>query len=56
MKYAKGYKQMDIIKKLAEEFKIKEEQVTKTVELIDNGDTIPFIARYRKEVTGSLDD
>lgn len=47
---------MDIIKKLAEEFKIKEEQVTKTVELIDNGDTIPFIARYRKEVTGSLDD
>ena len=47
---------MDIIKKLAEEFKLKEEQVTKTVELIDNGDTIPFIARYRKEVTGSLDD
>ncbi len=47
---------MDIIKKLAEEFKIKEEQVEKTVELIDGGDTIPFIARYRKEVTGSLDD
>ncbi len=47
---------MDIIKKLAEEFKIKEEQVTKTVELIDAGNTIPFIARYRKEETGSLDD
>ena len=47
---------MDIIKTLAEEFKIKEEQVKKTVELIDGGDTIPFIARYRKEVTGSLDD
>ncbi len=47
---------MDIIKKLAEEFKLKEEQVQKTVELIDGGDTIPFIARYRKEVTGSLDD
>lgn len=47
---------MDIIKALAEEFKLKEEQVSKTVELIDNGDTIPFIARYRKEVTGSLDD
>ncbi len=47
---------MDIIKALAEEFKLKEEQVSKTVEMIDNGDTIPFIARYRKEVTGSLDD
>ena len=47
---------MDIIKKLAEEFKLREEQVQKTVELIDGGDTIPFIARYRKEVTGSLDD
>ena len=47
---------MDIIRALAEEFKLGEEQVRKTVELIDNGDTIPFIARYRKEVTGSLDD
>ena len=47
---------MDIIKALAQEFKLKEEQVQKTVELIDGGDTIPFIARYRKEVTGSLDD
>ena len=47
---------MDIIKKLAEEFKLKESQVEKTVELIDEGNTIPFIARYRKEVTGSLDD
>ncbi|MBQ7829439.1 MAG: RNA-binding transcriptional accessory protein [Clostridia bacterium] len=47
---------MDIIKTLAEEFKLKEDQVRKTVELIDGGDTIPFIARYRKEVTGSLDD
>ena len=47
---------MDIIKKLAEEFKLKEEQVEKTVALIDEGNTIPFIARYRKEETGSLDD
>ena len=47
---------MDIIKALAEEFKLKEDQVSKTVEMIDNGDTIPFIARYRKEVRGSLDD
>ena len=47
---------MNIIKALAEEFKLREEQVEKTVALIDGGDTIPFIARYRKEVTGSLDD
>ena len=47
---------MDIIKTLAEEFKLKVEQVEKTVALIDEGNTIPFIARYRKEVTGSLDD
>ncbi len=47
---------MNIIEKLAEEFKLKSEQVEKTVELIDEGNTIPFIARYRKEVTGSLDD
>ena len=47
---------MTIIQKLADELKLKEEQVQKTVELIDEGNTIPFIARYRKEVTGSLDD
>ncbi len=47
---------MDIIKTLAEELKIKAEQVEATVALIDEGNTIPFIARYRKEVTGSLDD
>ena len=47
---------MDVIKKLAEEFNLKLEQVEKTVALIDEGNTIPFIARYRKEETGSLDD
>lgn len=47
---------MDINKKLAEEFKLKQEQVDNTVALIDDGKTIPFIARYRKELTGSLDD
>ncbi len=47
---------MDILKTLANEFNIKEEQVKNTVELIDDGNTIPFISRYRKEVTGSLDD
>ncbi len=47
---------MDIVKTLATEFGIKEEQVTATIALIDEGNTIPFISRYRKEVTGSLDD
>ncbi len=47
---------MDILKTLAKEFQLKDQQVANTVELIDAGNTIPFIARYRKEVTGSLDD
>lgn len=47
---------MDINKTLAEEFKLRQEQVDNTVVLIDEGKTIPFIARYRKELTGSLDD
>ena len=47
---------MDIIQVLAQEFNLKESQVKNTVDLIDEGNTIPFIARYRKEVTGSLDD
>ncbi len=47
---------MDIIKTLTAEFKLREDQVANTVKLIDDGNTIPFIARYRKEITGSLDD
>ncbi len=47
---------MNIIKTLAEELNIKEMQVEKTIALIDEGNTIPFIARYRKEVTGGLSD
>lgn len=47
---------MDINKKLAEEFNLKQEQIDNTVALIDDDKTIPFIARYRKEMTGSLDD
>ena len=47
---------MDIIEALAKEFNLGKGQVERTVELIDEGNTIPFIARYRKEVTGSLDD
>ena len=45
-----------IIKQLTKELEIKEWQVVNTVELIDQGNTIPFIARYRKEKTGELDD
>lgn len=47
---------MDIIKKLAQELAIKEEQAKAAVQLIDEGNTIPFIARYRKEMTGALND
>jgi uncharacterized protein len=45
-----------IAQKIAQELKIKTQQVNATIELIDEGSTIPFIARYRKEVTGALDD
>lgn len=47
---------MDILKKLREEFGITQSQAENTVRLLDEGNTIPFIARYRKEMTGSLDD
>ena len=49
-------KNMDINKTLAEEFKLRQEQIDNTVALLDDDKTIPFIARYRKELTGSLDD
>ncbi len=47
---------MDIIKTLAQEFNLTAETLEKTIALIDEGNTIPFISRYRKEVTGGLDD
>ena len=47
---------MDVIKTLAGELQIREGQVQAAVKLIDEGNTIPFIARYRKEATGSLND
>ena len=47
---------MDIVEKLSAELGIRKEQVEATIKLIDEGNTIPFIARYRKEVTGSLND
>jgi uncharacterized protein len=43
---------MNIIETIANELNVKQSQVEKTIELIDGGNTIPFIARYRKEVTG----
>ena len=47
---------MDIIQKITEELQVKKWQVEAAVALIDEGNTIPFISRYRKEVTGSLND
>lgn len=47
---------MDINALIAEELQVKKSQVDAAVELLDEGNTIPFIARYRKEVTGGLDD
>lgn len=47
---------MDILKQIKEELGVRLEQVEAAVKLIDEGNTIPFIARYRKEATGSLDD
>lgn len=47
---------MDITLKLTQEFSLKAWQVENVIKLIDDGNTIPFIARYRKEATGSLDD
>jgi uncharacterized protein len=46
----------EILTRLAKELSIRQSQVDSTVKLIDEGNTIPFIARYRKEVTGGLDD
>ena len=47
---------MDLIAKLAEELKLRKTDVEAAVKLIDEGNTIPFIARYRKEATGGMDD
>ena len=47
---------MDILAALTAEFHLRAQQVENTVRLLDDGNTIPFIARYRKEMTGSLDD
>ena len=46
----------DITTQLIQEFRLKPFQVENTIKLVDEGCTIPFIARYRKELTGELDD
>ena len=45
-----------VVEIIAQELQIKQSQVDSTIKLIDEGNTIPFIARYRKEVTGGLSD
>jgi uncharacterized protein len=47
---------MDVIARIAQELAVRPQQVSATVALLDEGATVPFIARYRKEVTGNLDD
>ena len=55
-KHERGLTIMDIILKISQELMCRQEQVAAAVKLIDEGNTIPFIARYRKEATGSLND
>ena len=47
---------MDFTNRIAAEFSLRPGQVSAVISLLDDGNTIPFIARYRKEATGSLDD
>ena len=47
---------MNIVNELSETLSISEERVNKVITLLDEGNTVPFIARYRKEVTGNMDD
>ena len=47
---------LSISARIAQELNVREAQVTATIELLDGGATVPFVARYRKEATGGLDD
>lgn len=51
-----GGNQMDLTKRLATEFKLPSAQLSNAVQLLDQGNTVPFIARYRKELTGEMDE
>jgi protein Tex len=54
--FSSGATLRSVTARLAEELAVREAQVAASVRLLDEGATVPFIARYRKEVTGSLDD
>ena len=56
MKKNEYRRKQKIIIEIAKELKIKEEIVIKTLELLQEGNTVPFIARYRKEMTNGLDE
>ncbi|MGH8732963.1 MAG: Tex-like N-terminal domain-containing protein, partial [Burkholderiales bacterium] len=47
---------VSIASRIAQELSVREAQVTATIDLFDGGSTVPFVARYRKEATGGLDD
>src|SRR5215213_3102379 len=51
-----GRSMISISQRIADELSVREAQVAATVELLDGGATVPFVARYRKEATGTLDD
>ena len=51
-----NFKDMNITQKIAEELTVHTHQIESAIRLLDDGATVPFIARYRKEVTGGLDD
>jgi len=56
IKFLNGGKTLDIVGSVAKELNFKVPQVENTIKLFDEGATVPFIARYRKEVTGNLDE
>src|SRR5271167_1616474 len=51
-----GFRVVNIHRQIAQELGVREQQVEATVTLLDGGATVPFVARYRKEITGGLDD
>src|ERR1700741_1503501 len=53
---SEGFRVVNIHRQIAQELGVREQQVEATVALLDGGATVPFVARYRKEITGALDD
>ena len=54
--FRERFRVANINRQIAEELGVREQQISATVELLDGGATVPFVARYRKEITGGLDD